>query len=484
MGTVQLGEYPQEYVGNELNNQLKTLGDNARTGKVYTAMMDGKQVDFYEYHDAAGERYVKVNNVIDVKGNAFADGTLMAKGQAYFFRVMPILWDVFRQGEQMIAVCSTPVATVNFNALSGESSSWTNSYLRGWLNDYFINDALLGDFADLRTYYSSSATSDIDGDCLTDKMWIPSFFEIQQFYPLDANRIKPLNDFAVVGFYNNGTNPFYLLRTTIGDAQIAKVNNVPTAGRPAGAAYTTGSKVIPEGCVPSFVMSSSATAKMFNLPATLPDIVYDGNDHTVKFTKPTDLIGNISHEYFCNGAATTAMLEAGNYKIVVYLDNCLVGVCTTNIIVCSHSYGEWRIVGSTSDNLLLQERICSECGAVDRRTIPPYCHHIKLESNYPDGLILTATLYLEQETAITLQEWVNYLNCLTDIDGLVCQGTVRHYDPTSEQWCTASVSRVTSYNNHMFTYYYENSNDIIVPVRTTLLHLTLSDEVFDMRLTA
>ena len=42
LGTVELGEYPQSYVGNTLNETLKKLNDSYRTGKTYTGTDDGK----------------------------------------------------------------------------------------------------------------------------------------------------------------------------------------------------------------------------------------------------------------------------------------------------------------------------------------------------------------------------------------------------------------------------------------------------------
>lgn len=329
IGTAEMGEYPQTYVGKELNEKLKT--DGVRTDKIYTAMLDGKQTEFYEYR-YADKSYIRVDNVIDIKNNAFADGTVMKIDETYFFAVTPILWDIFRQGEKMFAVAHNAIATVNFiDDAIGNQTMWNNSYLRSWLNNYFTNDAELGNLAATRKYYASSSSSDTDGDLLTDKMWTPSYLEIQQFYPLDADRIKPLNDFAFVGFYNNDNNNFYLLRTTNGQELIGKVRNLADRRAPAGSAYVQGGKSIPEACVPAFVLNATAVAEIYGIPTTLPDINYDGTDHTVRFDKPSNLAGEFSYQYTCDGVTVDNMTVVGNYTIKTFVDGHLVGTTAVSI---------------------------------------------------------------------------------------------------------------------------------------------------------
>ncbi len=249
IGTIELGEYPQTYVGDELNKTLNDLGDSISTGNVYTSTVGGdkgsetyvvgRQVEYSEYQ-YQGERYVKVNvpdTAVVRDGDVFSSGTEIQLNATYYFRVEPIKWDIFLQDNRIIAVSQFLLGSVIYNYPDKSNQSYKESYLRYYINNYFLQQARINNYVDNRTYYSSDNGSDLVGDMLNDKLWLPSIHEIQILYPSNLDRIKKVKDYVRVGTSSNGTNKndtdFYFLRTVGSANNVSKVKST-------GEVYTTG----------------------------------------------------------------------------------------------------------------------------------------------------------------------------------------------------------------------------------------------------
>ncbi len=148
--------------------------------------------------------------------------------------------------------------------------------------------------------------------------------------------------------------------------------------------------------------------------------------------------------------------------------------------VTAHQYGEWLIVGSTGDNQLLLRRIFPVCGAVQEGTVPPYRHQISMTSDGFGALALTITIYTDQTTAFTGQDWLTYLNGLTNFDYLICHGTYHYFHPEPDgggYWGTATVVKVDKYSENMFTYYYVRVDGVMEVKHVTITDLTINDQV-------
>ena len=245
----------------------------------------------------------------------FRNGATVTIGATYFFAVEPILWDIFCQDNQVFAVTHDLLGAVSFNALGKSGSTWQESYLRYFLNDGLLNEAEINDYAAERTYCSSNNTNDEAGDLLTDKIWTPSYLEIQKFYTTNANRAKKMTEYGLVSgpndVNNNNGSTHYFLRTISAANKVGKVEN-------SGRAYTDGSAQVIESYLPAFVLNEAAVAKIYGKPDVLPDVKYDSQDHADLFAAD-NLVDAFSYQYYRDGKSVDKVKDAGEYTVTATL---------------------------------------------------------------------------------------------------------------------------------------------------------------------
>ena len=164
-GFVNMGKYPQTYVGDTMNAELEAWYTNQPVAETYTAykgitttspyeLNEPVVYNAYEYID--GNTYCQVPEA-DLRNSGaktFNDGTTIVNGETYWFKVEPIQWRVLTQN-YTDTENTTPVSyllseyVLSGNTTFNPSTSNTNcshysaetNALRPFLNEVFYADA-------------------------------------------------------------------------------------------------------------------------------------------------------------------------------------------------------------------------------------------------------------------------------------------------------------------------------------------------------
>ena len=309
LGTIALGYFPQTYVGNELNETLKALLDTALTGKVWTADINGTVVKLPEYVYGDG-LYVRVPSALLYReSQTVSTGEQLVTGKSYFFKVEPIVWDLFQYHGTVVALMRHLLVTMAYNHSSLEpTTAWTGSTFRSYLNNEFINESKLGEYALPRTYHESSGDNNDAGAELTDQVWCPSYLEIVALRPTVAERVVSTTDFMVATY--GGSAAYPVLRTGDGTS----VYKIKTNGE----IYDFGGKEAPaDGPLIAFVLDET------KLPVDITDIdtVYNGNDRRVEkmINQPDWYSSAMTITYKKDGVLVDEVKDAGEYHATVTL---------------------------------------------------------------------------------------------------------------------------------------------------------------------
>lgn len=124
------GEYPQSHVN---DTSLITILDG---------LSETNSRGYYEY---GGNEYCKVTAEYSIydgdSGYFFDNGERITKGNEYWFKVEPIIWDVIGSDEEGYILLSKMVLE---KSSFGESNAYDISSIRNWLNNDFQNKAFSG----------------------------------------------------------------------------------------------------------------------------------------------------------------------------------------------------------------------------------------------------------------------------------------------------------------------------------------------------
>lgn len=221
---VNLGKYPQTYVGDDLNTTLKAWYTSSSPISVGSYHIDTKDFNVYKYTD--GEKYVRVEsaNVWTSEGYFTQGGqSLLKSGQEYWFKVEPIKWRVLnytdvQSGTAPIVIAEHALATIGWND-SSDGNLWTRKCkVRDWLNNSFYNEAFNGGYGDYiisTTLKNNSSYSNDDGtgNDSQDNVWLLSYNEANGKYEsFNSNdkRICTPTDFVLVNFYDKESGSCWL----------------------------------------------------------------------------------------------------------------------------------------------------------------------------------------------------------------------------------------------------------------------------------
>lgn len=163
---INIGKYPQTYVGNELNTTLENLFDTGSsnlvaTGKSYTGYDAGVAITPYVEYVYNDEEYVRVPNadVFNDGSKTFIDGTPVITGETYWFKVEPIQWRILTEN-YTDEENTTPVsyllseycltANITFGRSLGVPNNTSHysselNVLRPFLDNVFYNEAFTED---------------------------------------------------------------------------------------------------------------------------------------------------------------------------------------------------------------------------------------------------------------------------------------------------------------------------------------------------
>lgn len=177
-----VGHYPQTYVGNALNETLKTASLTP-TGKTYTTDSAGDEVTLTEYI-YNGKKVAKLEEVYSFDETSryhFSNGEqILADGEICFFYVQPI---------KVIAV-----GTLNDNIIyetreilfsrmfDSSTYKWADSSLRTFLNGTFLTESGINAKA-ITIKNDTSVGNECDNADTIDKLWLPSSAEMVALDP-------------------------------------------------------------------------------------------------------------------------------------------------------------------------------------------------------------------------------------------------------------------------------------------------------------
>ena len=246
---VNMGKYPQRYVGNTMNAELEALlqaNDPAlkETTKVYTTFDDCNLpsstsakdatpilVESKEYTYIDGNTYARMETP-DFSSTTYTymNGETVTSGQAAWFKVEPIQWRVLNpteiETENAVLLSELALsANTSFYPASTTSYGDINNYarsdnaIRNYLTTYFYNEALKSEeqakvtarnFAEGELEYNGVDEADITSALSDQKVWLPTYkdytnangdygFSTSSGTAADARLCSP-SDFALANY--------------------------------------------------------------------------------------------------------------------------------------------------------------------------------------------------------------------------------------------------------------------------------------------
>lgn len=172
-----VGHYPQTYVGNTLNETLKTA-TLTPTGNVYTTDSAGDEVTLTEYI-YNGKKIAKLEEV-----NSFDDTYEYSTGEyvtengcVAFFYVQPIKVEaVGTLNDNIIYETKEILFSKMFDA---STNKWADSSLRTFLNGTFLTESGINAKA-ITIKNDTSVGNYCDNADTIDKLWLPSVVELEE----------------------------------------------------------------------------------------------------------------------------------------------------------------------------------------------------------------------------------------------------------------------------------------------------------------
>lgn len=228
----QMGEYPQQYVGNRLNNMIKLNYENmyqlSATGKTYNVGV----YELVEYtcngYKIAQLTYSNTYTDNNVDNYTFSTGDVIVDNATYYFYVQPIkviLMDV-GSGNYGTYMSKNTLFSFEYSLING--SSWTTSDIRSYLNSTFANNCGI-QATSVEIIDENYAGS---GDIL-DKFWLPSETEIIKWYPTESARKKKPTDVALATYtyyYKEYDAGYYWTRTASDSSTVVTVHDTGNMG--------------------------------------------------------------------------------------------------------------------------------------------------------------------------------------------------------------------------------------------------------------
>ena len=230
---VDVGQYPQDYVGDTLNEKLKTWYQTTKPSSVdsYTvynptsssSLASEKYITYYAYTYTDGKTYVRVpaTNVYGSDSKTYSNGETVADDVEAWFEVQPIKWRILTQeyngGSLSYLMSEQTLASSCFyideNASQANDYAKEDNYLRDYLTNKFYQDA-----------FSSTDISRIVGRDLTEsdlyplthseptevalsdqKVFAPTYNDMLSYSFKDTTasddaRLKSPTDFAIANY--------------------------------------------------------------------------------------------------------------------------------------------------------------------------------------------------------------------------------------------------------------------------------------------
>lgn len=180
-----VGSYPQEYVGSSLNETLKSA-TLTKTSKSYTVDVNGTLTTLEEYL-YNGIRYAKLDSALPFTTTTFSNDETIVTGATYFFKVQPILLNVFKKNDNTIYVAKSLLFAQAFS--SDGKGKWEESTIRTFLNGTFLTQSGITATA-IEIDNGTASGNETENANTTDKIWVPSETEITTWLGSSKNSIE------------------------------------------------------------------------------------------------------------------------------------------------------------------------------------------------------------------------------------------------------------------------------------------------------
>ncbi len=210
---IYYGNYPQTYVGDELNDTLESWYTSSNPNKVqdyvnkaYADATGNLNRTFTSYKYTDGELYARGTSYRYSNGASFTykdNSTVKATGQTVWFKVEPIKWIVLNYEEYQegkpIEILAEEALTSNILYNESNGNDWNNSWIRNWLNSEFLNSAFNSEERETiqSTHLKNNITGGYDESPDNTKYW-----------PVDKETDDKIYLFTYYEFYTTGSgNP-------------------------------------------------------------------------------------------------------------------------------------------------------------------------------------------------------------------------------------------------------------------------------------
>ena len=171
------GEYPQAYVGTELNEILKNAS-LTETSEKFTTDINGVTTELKVYlYD--GKKYAKLENSKSYRQGKFSTGETVANDVTYFFHIEPIVATAMQKNINGTYTMMT-VNILGSQKFDSSKNTWETSSIRQYLNGVFLQESGLSNIVIETTIENNVQGNFEDGSGVstTDSIWIASAEEI------------------------------------------------------------------------------------------------------------------------------------------------------------------------------------------------------------------------------------------------------------------------------------------------------------------
>ena len=229
---IEYGQYPQTYVGAELNNTLENAYNSGTILEepFISDPAEKRTAEVYRYNGQLYARledaYVRTSDII------FQNGEVAENGKNYWFKFEPIKWRIlnyteYMNGAPLMVIAEKVLNVIPFNSSETDGNSWAEHCLiREWLNGTFCanvfertgDDKIIMEVEKKNNSFSSE--TDGTGVSTMDKIWILSVDEVTSYFSSQNDRIASPTDYSLVNFaavWGNGTSNqrcYWWLRTS------------------------------------------------------------------------------------------------------------------------------------------------------------------------------------------------------------------------------------------------------------------------------
>ena len=236
---VNMGKYPQRYVGNTMNAELEgwytslTQTEKENPISTYTAYKgytynagtytQNEPVVYNAYNYIDGNTYVRIEEPdFNSSSYAYMNGETVAN-QASWYKIEPIQWRVLNptkiETENAVLLSELALSantTYYYDSIAAENQSnsyagYKSSTIREFLTNSFYNEALTSEeqakvtertLPDSELDPSSVITADTS---VTDKVWLPTYTDYNTtYFSSNTQRLCSPSDFAIANYaYRN-----------------------------------------------------------------------------------------------------------------------------------------------------------------------------------------------------------------------------------------------------------------------------------------